>query len=57
MQKLKLDLDSLAVETFETSDASTPRGTVEGYDSITATTGGEGFCPWECSGASECRQC
>ncbi|HEX8273364.1 MAG TPA: hypothetical protein VF615_12045 [Longimicrobiaceae bacterium] len=54
MEKLKLDLDSLVVESFETSGQSTSRGTVDAYDSFTATTGGEGFCPYYCSDDSRC---
>lgn len=57
MQKLKLDLESLAVETFETSGDSTSRGTVYAYDGSLATSGGPYFCPYECSGGSECGQC
>lgn len=54
MQKLKLDLDSLAVESFETSDQSTSRGTVDAYEGSLATTGGPYFCPYYCSDDSRC---
>lgn len=53
MKKLKLDLESLTVDTFQTvDDDSETRGTVEAYDSpwsFTATTGGYGFCPDDCA--------
>ena len=57
MTKLKLELESLVVESFETSGDGTSSGTVWGYDSFTATTGGPGFCPEWCSGDSHCGQC
>ncbi len=47
MLKLKLDLDSLVVETFETSDDDSAAGTVHGYDSW-ETTGGPYYCPADC---------
>jgi hypothetical protein len=52
MNKLKLDLESLTVDTFETvADDGETRGTVEAYGSpwsFTATSGGYGFCPDDC---------
>ena len=57
MTKLKLELESLVMESFETSGDGTSSGTVWGFDSFTATTGGPGFCPEWCSGGSYCGQC
>ena len=48
MRKLKLDLDSLAVETFETSDHSTSAGT-QANDFTVATSGGPYLCPDNCA--------
>jgi len=56
MRKLKLELDSLVVETFETGDDSTLRGTVEAYDSW-ETTGGPYFCPADCGSEGCSRSC
>jgi hypothetical protein len=47
MRKLKLDIDSLAVQTFETDEAARKRGTVQAHDSL-ASTGGPWFCPAAC---------
>lgn len=39
MKKLKLKLDNLKVETFETqSEAREPKGTIEGFESNVKTT-------------------
>jgi hypothetical protein len=37
MKKLRLDLEGVAVESFETGDAAPPRGTVRGQISIAAS--------------------
>lgn len=47
MRKLKLDLDSLVVQTFETAEEGGSRGTVKAHDSL-ATTGGPWHCPAWC---------
>lgn len=54
MRKLTLDVDSLVVQTFETTDETKDRGTVRAYDSW-GTTGGPWFCPYYCdSGDRTC---
>jgi hypothetical protein len=47
MRKLKLDLDSLVVQTFETAGDAGSRGTVKAHDSL-ATTYGPWNCPYYC---------
>jgi hypothetical protein len=47
MRKLKLDVESLAVQTFETASDAGSRGTVQAHDSV-GTTGGPWFCPADC---------
>jgi|SRR5215218_6166345 len=42
MKKLNLDLDQLAVESFDTSAAVRPRGTVRGFDITDSTCYDEG---------------
>jgi hypothetical protein len=49
MKKLRLNLDALAVETFQTDNADGPTGTVEGYVS-TQCTGGV----LTCNGGNTC---
>ncbi|HYH81197.1 MAG TPA: hypothetical protein VEX86_15445 [Longimicrobium sp.] len=44
MRKLKLDLNDLAVEAFDTAAAPTPRGTVEGNEQYTYFCKTEGEC-------------
>lgn len=47
MRKLKLNLDDLSVEAFDTAEAPTPRGTVEGNEEYTY------FCDTcECTGVN-----
>jgi hypothetical protein len=65
MRKLKLNLDDLAVEAFDTAAAPEPRGTVEGNEEFTyfctpvdPCTGGNGTsCNWSrcytCAGSCE----
>lgn len=56
MRKLKLDIDSLAVQTFETDEAAGKQGTVQAYDSL-STTGGPWLCPYVCdSDSPTCRE-
>src|SRR3954466_5307991 len=52
MKKLSLDLDQLTVESFDTSAAARPRGTVRGFD-ITASTCYEEGC-WCISDGGTC---
>jgi hypothetical protein len=47
MRKLKLDPDSLIVQTFEAAEDSEARGTVRAHDSF-GTTGGPYFCDADC---------
>lgn len=47
MRKLKLDMDSLVVQTFETVDSADSRGTVNAHESV-ETTGGPWLCPALC---------
>jgi len=51
MKKLSLDLDQLAVESFDTATARAPRGTVRGND-ISDTTCYQRLC--ECQSAFTC---
>lgn len=55
-RKLKLDLEKLAVETFEASADADLRGTVKGQDSV-GTTYGPWFCPYECPCDSDPNSC
>jgi hypothetical protein len=48
MRKLKLDIDSLAVQTFKTDEVAEKHGTVQAYDS---TSDGPGFCEFDCGSA------
>ena len=48
MRKLKLALDSLVVQTFETTAGSDARGTVYARDSYDTTTGGPYLCDHVC---------
>lgn len=52
MQKLKLDLESLAVETFETVGEGTSSGTAQQFDYTRETSGGPYHCPYFCEPAS-----
>jgi len=62
MRKLKLDLDDLTVEAFDTVTTHAPDGTVVGYGpTLTAQCGScwiscNGTCPLPCTGGfySEC---
>ena len=62
MKKLKLDLDDLTVEAFETGEDLAAVGTVEGHGPTISQCGGScwiscnGTCPHPCSGGfySEC---
>jgi hypothetical protein len=56
MRKLKLDVESLAVQTFETASDAGSRGTVKAHDSW-ATTGGPGLCPAACVGTDSNPSC
>jgi hypothetical protein len=48
MRKLKLDVESLNVQTFETDDdEAVARGTIEGRD-LTGDTTGPWICDYEC---------
>lgn len=38
MKKLKLNVDALAVESFQPGEAATSPGTVEGHDAVFAAT-------------------
>ncbi len=51
MRKLKLNVESLAVQTFETAKDTGSRGTVKAHDSW-ESTGGPWFCPADCGGGS-----
>ena len=51
MRKLKLEVDALKVQTFETSDDAESYGTVQAHDSW-ATTGGPYYCPADCGTVS-----
>jgi hypothetical protein len=53
MRKLKLNLDSLNVQTFETAKDTASQGTVKAYDSW-GTTGGPWFCPYYCETGESC---
>ena len=48
MRKLKLDIDSLVVQTFKTDEAADKQGTVQAHDSVETTTAGPWFCQYEC---------
>lgn len=48
MRKLKLDIDSLVVQTFKTDEAAEKQGTVQAYDSWPTTTAGPWFCDHDC---------
>jgi hypothetical protein len=61
MQKIRLDLDSLSVESFETTgEKAAPRGTVEGYYSVVGTcdafigTCAPGATCAGCAGTAKC---
>jgi hypothetical protein len=47
MQKLKLNPDSLVVQTFEAAGENEARGTVRAHDSW-GTTGGPYYCDADC---------
>jgi hypothetical protein len=47
MHKLKLALDTLVVQSFETAENSQARGTIEAHDSG-VSTGGPYYCPADC---------
>jgi hypothetical protein len=49
MRKLKLDVDTLQVQTFETSDDADLYGTVQAFD---VTTGGPHHCAAACDTVS-----
>lgn len=64
MRKIRLQLDALAVESFQTADAETGAGTVHGHQEVSQwekclATGG-GSCPrrmsedWSCVYWCEC---
>lgn len=44
MKKIRLDVDALRVETFETDRAAADRGTVRGHDDASGQS-----CPYECT--------
>jgi len=46
MNKMKLDLDALQIESFDTSEAREERGTVRGHDATEDLT----FCQESCAG-------
>jgi len=55
MRKLRMDLDALSVETFETASAEAVRGTVQGHwsqvgtcDAVVATCQVNGTCAFTC---------
>ena len=52
MKKIRLNMDSLAVETFQTGEDVALRGTVQGQSWLTGgfcdSTGGPWFCDHEC---------
>jgi len=61
MNKLKLTLDDLAVESFQTASAEELRGTVRGFgDSTNCSYGSPMYtacdlsCELECGGSGEC---
>ena len=56
MKKLMLDVDALRVETFATSDAVSPKGTVAGAAALAAAWIGGGTAMPDCdeSGAGSC---
>jgi hypothetical protein len=49
MKKLKLNLDSLRVDSFQTADATNARGTVEGFATLLRNSCG---CPIYTDGCS-----
>lgn len=51
MRKLRLDIDSLAVQTFEIDEAAKNRGTVQAHDFL-STSGGTQLCPAPCDSDS-----
>ncbi|MDB4952049.1 MAG: hypothetical protein JWM27_4698 [Gemmatimonadetes bacterium] len=51
MKKLKMDLDGLQVQSFETDSKGEERGTVRGFDS---TTGGPFGCQDACMSSFYC---
>lgn len=61
MKKLKLDLDDLAVEAFETVEESVNVGTVVGHAPTITLCGGScwiscnGTCPYPCTNPEDCR--
>lgn len=48
MRKLRLDIDSLVVQTFKTAEAAEKQGTVQAHDSEETTTAGPWFCEFVC---------
>jgi hypothetical protein len=56
MRKLKLDVESLAVQTFETAKRDERKGTVHARDSW-ETTGGPYFCPAYCENTEQRQTC
>lgn len=56
MRKLKLDVESLEVQSFPLDEEPKVRGTVEAHDDSIGTTYGPWFCPYycECDSAPSC---
>ena len=55
MRKLKLEVELLSVQTFDTVDDAAPaRGTIEGRDLTTDTTAGPWFCLYFCDSGGDC---
>ena len=56
MKKLRLDIENLVVESFDTNEAATERGTVEGNARFTAQceTDEQGCSGFDSCGASWC---
>jgi hypothetical protein len=50
-RKLRLDLDALAVETFDTLQPHADRGTVEGHNVPEFTASCDPTCPASCAGS------
>ena len=53
MRKLKLAVDSLSVQTFETAEDTTSQGTVKAHESW-ESTGGPWLCPYYCETGTSC---
>lgn len=55
MNKIRLELDALAVDSFETGATHRGAGTVRGHDQVTTTPQTGGFtCKWDLSGYETC---